>query len=478
MRAQSRGNAGSELTQFAAPEAEISVLGALMLNAETMDAVLAEGLSAEDFSSIAHRKIFEAACRLIDGGGEADTVTLRNELGARGELEAVGGVAYLAMLEESVPAAASAPHYARIIVDKARARRLYESALTAMGHLRDGQGMESAQAALAAGIEQSVGMGAVTTGYIGEILRAQLTAPAAAMTPFGLEALDRETGGLAEGVLSVVGAYPGTGKTTFATTALMRMAKADTPCALFSLEMSRSQVAQAVLAREAGIPVWRLRRAQKEPLGERDVARRDEVIAGLLGVPLLIDEKAGCSAEIAAKARLMMRKNGVKIIAVDYLQLLSPNQREQDRRREIDAHVQTFKRLARDTGLSVMLLSQLARPAASGQRGGSPNNNPKPSVHCLKESGGIYEAADQALLLWRPRFQEFELCGECGGAGETVRACQRCHGRGKISTDNEIQVIIGKDRFGEAGYAVALDWCGAFMQISSRTPSTTQASAF
>lgn len=475
---QDRRSGSEELSAFQSLDAERSVLGALILSPQTMDAVMAEGLREEDFGSAAHRAIWRSACRMINGGGEADTVTLRNDLAAVGELESAGGVAYLDGLLDATPAAANAPHYARIVREKARARRLYQAAAEAMGTLRSGHELADARGVLTAAVEASVGNVGDTGGWIGDVLRAHVSAPAPKMISYGLDALDRHTGGLAEGVLCVVGAYSSTGKTSFATTVLGHMARKAVPVALFSLEMSRDQVAQTVLAREAGIPIWRLRRAAKEALNERDAARRAEVVAGM-DVPLWIDEKPSTSAEIAAKTRLLARKFGVRAIAVDYLQLLTPNQREKDRRQEIDAHVQTLKRLARETGVSVMLLSQLARPQAHGGRGSATDNNPKPSVHALKESGAINDAADTTLLLWRPRFQQFEICPECAGMDGKRAGCGHCGGRGQVSTDNELQVIIGKDRFGEAGYPVKLDWDGQYFQISSRGPGGgQQTSAF
>jgi replicative DNA helicase len=274
---------------------------------------------------------------------------------------------------------------------------------------------------------------------------------------WGLARLDRDVGAIPEAALTILGASPGVGKTSLALTVLLHLATAGVPVLIFSLEMSEAQLMHTLAARGARVSAGRLRRLGYCGLHPDERARMEGWMAALYDKAspcLYVETRHNRIAEIAAHARRMQRQHGIVLVVVDYLQLISREPGEESRRLGIDATVNALKRLAKDSGLSVMLLSQLSR---------SPTNEP-PTMSRLKESGGIEEAADMILLLHRPQFRQWDTCQDCGGA--QVANCQRCHGDGQVSRDTRLDVHVEKNKFGPAGFACKFTWDGPYMTIS------------
>lgn len=467
-----RDDQRDEMAMLRDEAAEMAVVGAVLLNPEMFDVVCSEGLRPHDFSSGVARELWISCMNVVSEELPIDIIPVRKDLERRGKLDFVGGWTALSNVIEQSPSAGMGGHYARIVVERSKARALYLGMLESAAQLRAGAAVSEASATAGKALERAVEMddGRADAGWLKDLLKRDVGMTKVNAHSWGFPSLDKHTDGIPEGALTVIGAYPSTGKTALSTTVAMRLARASTPVptAFFTIEMSNAQIVQTIIARETGIPLGKLRAVGASNLGERDAARFIEVIPGM-EVPLYLDPRPASSTDIAARARVLQRRSGVKVIFIDYLQLLSGNTRDVNRRLEIDGHVRTLKALAKATGLSVVLLSQMTRPqSAYGKKGDtSQNDNPRPSVGSLKESGSINEVADLICLLWRPRFRQFDACPEC--AGTSGNRCATCRGEGRVSIDNELDVIVGKNRFGEAGYAVALDWNGRLMQINSKS---------
>ncbi len=413
-------------------EAEVSVLGSNLLNNDTIDVVL-PFFTAGDFYSVAHQKIFESILAVHASNRPVDLVILRDELQRRGDLEAVGGSAYIASLIDAVPAASNVEHYAEIVREKAVGRRLLAATAEAKDALLRGEKPEEAASILSQAVEQS--MSRSTRGAdvpLGHILSDREGLRSNHTLSWGLAKLDKHTGGIPLGGLTVIGAYPGRGKTALATSVLVYHARNRTPATLISLEMSRGQIAVTILGRESGLGVHRLRPDARLSSDEHDSL--EQAITRLKPIPLRVVAAPVSAGEAAAIARLHGRKYGTRIVAIDYLQLLKRSSGEESRRVGIDGSVQVLKSLAQESGMAVVLLSQLAR---SGR-------DEKPSSAFLKESGGILEAADLVLVLDRPRYRDPK------------------------QPDDEMVVLIEKNRMGQAGHGVSLGWDGPRMRVFER----------
>ncbi|KYH33920.1 replicative DNA helicase [Neomoorella mulderi] len=387
-------------------EAEQSVLGAIMLDREALLSVL-EILKVEDFYREAHRLIYRAILDLNERGEAVDLLTVTEELRRQGQLEVAGGAAYLTSLTGDVPSVANAGYYARLVAEKATLRalvqaagRITELALSEAGEVD--QILDEAERLIF-----EVAGGRRRSGFvpIKEVLLQtfeqleRLSAHKGEVTGVPtFHDLDRLLSGLQPSDLIICAARPGMGKTSFCLNIAQQVAvKQKLPVAIFSLEMSREQVVQRMLAAEAMVEQHRLRTGF---LTEDDWARLVNA-AGILGeAPIYIDDTPALSAlEVRAKARRLQSESGLGLVVVDYLQLMQAHRRVDSRQQEIALISRAMKALARELNVPVLVLSQL-------NRGVEQRQDKRPVMADLLESGAIEADADVIIFLYRPQYYD------------------------------------------------------------------------
>lgn len=442
--------------KLSAIEAERSVVGAIMLNDDALDWVTSAGLQADDFGDDSLRAIFSTMLDLSGQRVKIDALTLSAELERIGKLDAVGGRGELIDIFEGVPAVANAAHYANIIMERALSRRVLDAVRDAESKLVEGARPKDVSEGLLAGLEKVPNQG-IEMGSLRDFLKDDVGLKSVQAFEWGWPSLDKYTGGIPEGALTTIGAYPGVGKTTMAVSVLMHLAKQGIPVAIFSAEMSAAQLIQTIIARESLVSVQKIRKSGVYGLDDTARQRVIDKAVSLAMLPLYLIPGPTSAREISSTARILQRRHGIKVVAVDYLQLLKRGADEESRRLGIDQALATLKALALTTGMSVLVMSQLAR----GQNHGGKS---KPSSELLKESGGIKETSDLILVLDRPHFRESEECTFCAGGGNTM--CPQCSGTGHIDKDTILSISVEKNKFGPAGHTYNLAWHGEHMRIA------------
>ncbi len=394
-------------------DAEKTILGAILLdNAAHSEA--AEKLAAEDFSLDSHQRIFSRMSELMDEQRAVDIVTLSHQLAKYKEVEAVGGVAYLASLTEGLPRRPVIEEYIRIVKDKSLLRRLMMICSAAIARAADQsetalEVLGAAEAGLLEVSEKSVGDGfqsldQIVANSFGSIdnLYKQSREVTGLATDF--YELDKMTSGLQKGELIIIAARPSMGKTAFAINMAQNAAvNHQAVVAVFSLEMSKESLLRRMLASQAWVDQ---RRLQTGFLGREDQEKLQRALNELVESRVFIDDTAGISlAEMRAKARRLRQKIGhLDLIVVDYLQLMSATlpsaggKRYENRVQEVAAISRGLKALAKELDVPVVALSQLSR--ASEKRG----DDKRPLLSDLRESGSIEQDADVVAFIHREAY--------------------------------------------------------------------------
>jgi replicative DNA helicase len=390
--------------------AEQSVLGGMLLSKDAIADVV-EVLRGHDFYRPAHELVYEAIIDLYGRGEPADAVTVSAELTKRGELGRIGGPAYLHTLLSSVPTAANAGYYARIVHERAVLRRLVEAGtrIVQLGYATDGGDVDEivnrAQAEVyqvteRRSSEDYVALGEIIESTIDEIEAAGSRSDGLIGVPTGFADLDRLTNGLHPGQMIVIAARPAVGKSTvgldIARSASIRHQQA---AVVFSLEMSRNEITMRLLSAEARIPLQNMR---KGTMREEDWTRLARTMGEVSEAPLFIDDSPNMSLmEIRAKCRRLKQRNDLKLVVVDYLQLMSSGKRVESRQQEVSEFSRALKLLAKELEVPVIALSQL-------NRGPEQRTDKKPQMSDLRESGSIEQDADMVILLHREDMYEKE----------------------------------------------------------------------
>ncbi len=383
--------------------AEQSALGGMLLSKDAVADVM-ETVNADDFYIPKHEVVFRAVHDLYARGEPTDVIAVTDELTKTGSVQRAGGAEYLHTLTGIVPTAANAGYYASIVAEKAVLRRLVEAGtrIVQMGYASEGEVTDlvnHAQAeiynvtggneaedfvALVDVLEDTVNEIEVNGGRDGEM----------AGVPTGFRELDDVTNGLHPGQLIIIAARPGLGKSTLALDFARHAAvSAREPAIFFSLEMGRNEIATRLLAAETSIPMNTLRRGD---LDQRDWDRiaiaRSRVIAD---APLYIDDSPNMTlVEIRAKCRRLSQRSGLKLIVIDYLQLMTSGKKVESRQQEVSEFSRALKLLAKELQVPVVALSQLNRN--SEQR-----SDKRPALADLRESGSLEQDADMVILLHR-----------------------------------------------------------------------------
>ena len=390
-------------------DAERSALGAMFLDKEAIYRAM-EILRPDDFYKDAHRHIYQTVLDLADKGEPVDLVTVTEALRQSKRLDEVGGVAYLTELANAVPTAAHIDHYARIVEEKSLLRRLIHAAgeimaagyegreeveeildeaerkIFSVANRRSGRSISSLKQILIEAFEQ--------IEYLYE------SKGAVTGVPTGFADFDRITAGLQPSDLIILAARPSMGKTTFALNIAENAAvRLNIPVAIFSLEMSKEQLALKLLCAQAGVNNQRIRTGN---LSEEDWPRLSHALGRLSEAKIFIDDSPNISAwEIRAKARRIKAEHGLGLIIIDYLQLMQSRYRTENRQQEVPEISRSLKALARELSTPVLALSQLSR--AVEQRPGK-----KPSLADLRESGSLEQDADLVCFLYREDYYDPE----------------------------------------------------------------------
>ncbi len=407
-------------------EAEQSVLGSILLDNEVYSQL--EGtLNAEQFYKEGHRKVFRAIERLHRSGDPMDLVTLTEELRRSGDLEGVGSVAYLIGLADSVPTAAYAESYARIVTEKATLRdligaggRILQSAYDQSTPLEEVlDGAEKAIFDLTTRKRRTgfEGMGTLVTDTFAEINERFANPNPVSGLRTGFTELDGMTGGLQPATLNVLAARPSMGKTAFALTIGLNAAMREKAAVgIFSLEMSAVQLVTRMICSEARVDMSRVRSGQ---LSERDFQRLADTAGRMSEAKIYIDDNANMTVmELRSRARRLMAEHGLDLLIIDYLQLMTGTSRTQseNRQQEISAISRGLKALARELDVPVLVLSQLSRAVES-------RPNKRPMLSDLRESGAIEQDADLVAFIYRDEY--YDPHSEKHGIAEIIIGKQR-----------------------------------------------------
>jgi replicative DNA helicase len=411
--AKGYGDSGFDRTPPQDIMAEQCVLGGMLLSKDAIADVV-EILRSNDFYRPAHSTVFDIILDIYGRGEPADPITVAAALTDAGDLARVGGAAYLHTLISSVPTAANSSYYARIVAERAVLRRLVEAGTrivqlgygSAAGQGRDVDDIvDLAQQAVYDITERRSGddfaiLADLLQPALDEIEAVGSRDGMMAGVPTGFGDLDRLLNGLHPGQLIIVAGRPGLGKSTvsmdFARNAAVRHNMAS---AIFSLEMSKIEIVTRLLSAEARVPLHVLRSGQ---LSDDDWTRLARRMGEISEAPIFVDDTPNMTLmEIRAKARRMRQRNELKLVVVDYLQLMSSPKRTESRQQEVADLSRGLKLLAKEIECPVIAVSQL-------NRGPEQRTDKRPQLSDLRESGSIEQDADVVILLHRDDYYDKE----------------------------------------------------------------------
>lgn len=384
-------------------EAEESVLGGILLDNNAVNAAL-ELLRYDDFYRSAHQSIFSAMQSLTDKREPIDVVTLSQELKAKGVLDEVGGMEYIAHLASSVPNASNVAFYARLVKEKSLRRKVIQAAGEISTEAFDEETntqefLDSAEQKILTVSDYRVNpsfhrVGDIVQDSIKLVEKLYDNKESVTGVPTGFERLNDLTAGLQPSDLIIVAARPSMGKTAFALNIAQYVGiEKHTAVALFSLEMSKEQLVLRMLCSEARVSNSKVRTGH---LGDRDFPRLVDAASRIAEAPVFIDDTAALTVtELRAKCRRLHRDVKLSLIVVDYLQLMrSPMYGSNSREQEISDISRNLKALAKELSVPVIALSQLNRSVESRE-------NKRPVMSDLRESGAIEQDADIIMFIYR-----------------------------------------------------------------------------
>ncbi|WP_236632785.1 replicative DNA helicase [Bifidobacterium xylocopae] len=391
-------------------DAEMAVLGGMLMSKDAIGEV-SQMIDVSDFYQPKHQTIYEAVITLFAGSQPVDAVLVANQLLKNGDLDKVGGTDYLHSLVASVPTAANATYYAEIVHQRAVLRNVIAAGtkIAQMGYSAEGsQAEEIVNLAQAEVYEMSVGKVRQDYEAIGPVVQDTLnqlnlmqSGNVERGVPTGFQSIDDVTQGLQPGQMVVVAGRPAMGKSTlgvdFARAAALHH---QMTTVIFSLEMSKTELAQRIIAAETEIPLVALRRA--DDISEDRWTVLNDFLGRLTNAPLFIDDSPNMSLmEIRAKCRRLKQTNDLRLVVIDYLQLMSSGKQVESRQQEVSEFSRALKLLAKELEVPVVALSQL-------NRGPEARNDKKPMLSDLRESGSIEQDADVVFLVNRPDFYDKE----------------------------------------------------------------------
>jgi replicative DNA helicase len=409
-------------------EAERSVLGAILLHNDAFNLAV-EVIDAPDFYREAHRRIFDKMVKLAERGAAIDLVTLKDELGRSGDLDEVGGPAYISALVDGVPRSTNVEYYARIIKEKATLRNLIFSANKILRTAYEAEEdadviLDQAEHAIFAIADDKVRDGFVSLRDLAQSSLEtieQLHARKELITgvPTGFTDLDEMTSGLQKSDLVIVAARPSMGKTSLVLNIAQHVGtRTDKTVGIFSLEMSKEQLFLRMLTSEARIDAQRMRRGY---LGERDWGRLSQALGTLSEAKIFIDDSPSIGVlEMRAKCRRLAAEHDLDLVIVDYIQLMQGRGRFENRTLELGSISRSLKALAKELSVPIVVLSQLSRAPEA-------RSDHKPQLSDLRESGALEQDADVVIFIYRQdMYRDKEEDGDDGeGVAELIVGKQR-----------------------------------------------------
>src|ERR1700735_1728411 len=406
--------------------AEQSVVGGMLLSKDAIADVL-EQLRPGDFYRPAHQNVYDSILDLYGRGEPADAVTVAAELDRRGLLRRIGGAPYLHTLISTVPTAANAGYYAVVVAEKALLRRLVEAGTRVVQYGYAGaEGADVAEVVDRAQAEMyEVTERRLTEDFVAleDLLQPTMDEIDAIASnggisrgvPTGFTELDEVTNGLHPGQMSIVAARPGVGKSTLGLDFMRSCSiKHRMASVIFSLEMSKSEIVMRLLSAEAKIKLADMRSGR---MNDDDWTRLARRMSEISEAPLYIDDWPNLTMmEIRAKARRLRQKSDLRLIVIDYLQLMTSGKKHESRQVEVSEFSRQLKLLAKELEVPVVAIAQL-------NRGPEQRTDKKPMLSDLRESGSLEQDADMVILLNRP--DAFERDDPRGGEADFILAKHR-----------------------------------------------------
>ena len=426
-------------------EAEQSVLGSILLDKEAMISV-SETLVPEDFYKEAHKVIYESMLKLYNSQSEIDLITLTDELRDQGYLDDIGGIAYITSLSTVVPTTSNIKYYVNIVKEKSISRQLISAANDIINLGYDGSAkveyvLENAEKKIF-----DISQERATNDFqpINQVISEALSMleklyeeknDVTSLTT-GFRDLNKKINGLQRSDLLLIAARPAMGKTAFALNLVQNAAlKGDASVAVFSLEMSKEQLVQRMIASQSTVE---LKKIKTGTLADNDWPRITDGMAILSGAKIHIDDTPGIKiSELRSKCRKLKIEKGLDLVLIDYLQLMEGEGQNESRQQEIAKISRSLKILAKELDCPVVALSQLSR--APEQRA-----DHRPMLSDLRESGSIEQDADIVMFLYRDEYYNPDT--EKKNIGE---------------------VIVAKNRHGETG-TVELVWFGGIQKFADK----------
>ena len=426
-------------------EAEQSVLGSILLDKEAMISV-SETLVPEDFYKEAHKVIYESMLKLYNSQSEIDLITLTDELRDQGYLDDIGGIAYITSLSTVVPTTSNIKYYVNIVKEKSISRQLISAANDIINLGYDGSAkveyvLENAEKKIS-----DISQERATNDFqpINQVISEALSMleklyeeknDVTGLTT-GFRDLNKKINGLQRSDLLLIAARPAMGKTAFALNLVQNAAlKGDASVAVFSLEMSKEQLVQRMIASQSTVE---LKKIKTGTLADNDWPRITDGMAILSGAKIHIDDTPGIKiSELRSKCRKLKIEKGLDLVLIDYLQLMEGEGQNESRQQEIAKISRSLKILAKELDCPVVALSQLSR--APEQRA-----DHRPMLSDLRESGSIEQDADIVMFLYRDEYYNPDT--EKKNIGE---------------------VIVAKNRHGETG-TVELVWFGGIQKFADK----------
>ncbi len=405
-------------------EAEMAVLGSMLIEEDAIPNAM-ELVDEACFYKDAHSKIFSAIVNLFNNQRSVDLITISDELKGTNLLEAIGGLSYLTSLTETVPTAANVGHYARIVKEKAVLRFLINNATQIVTECFDAKGnvdelLDRAERLIFEISDRQIEGGSV---LLKEIIKDSIEAidnlyqKKAHVTGVatGFLEFDHQTAGLQNADLIVIAGRPSMGKSALAISIAEYAGVIEKiPVGFFSLEMSKEQLVQRMLCSHARVDTHKVRSGFLAPA---DWPRLTSAAGKLSEAPIFIDDSPAISVlELRAKARRLKSHHGIKLMVLDYLQLMRGSTRAENRQQEISDISRSLKALARELSIPIIAISQLSRAVEARQ-------DHRPQLSDLRESGAIEQDADLVVLLLREEY--YNPTEDNKGIAEVIIAKQR-----------------------------------------------------
>jgi replicative DNA helicase len=408
-------------------EAERSVLGAILVHNDAFNTA-AQVIDGRDFYRDAHRRIFDRMVALSERGEAIDFITLKEELSRGGDLDEVGGPAYVASLVDGVPRATNVEYYARIVKEKATLRNLIYAANKILTNAYEADQesdliLDEAESSIFAVADDRLKAGFVPMrDLVNESFPKieQLFEHKRLVTgvPTGFVDLDEMTRGLQAGDLVIIAARPSMGKTSLVLNIAQHVAVqgGEHTVGFFSLEMSKESLFIRLLTSEAQIDSHRLMSGH---IADRDYSRISHALEQLSSMRLFIDDTANIGVlEMRAKSRRLQAEHGLSLIVVDYIQLMSARGRYENRTLELASISRSLKGLAKELNVPIVVLSQLSRAPES-------RSDHRPQLSDLRESGALEQDADVVILIYRDDAYNRDPNNPDAGTAELIVAKQR-----------------------------------------------------